>query len=458
MSASRPADDRAAEAAAALVESYRRPPSGGRWRRRAAAADRTFFQSTSEPVCFAMLRLWKSPGRFDAEALRRLMAEAPGAADPDGQNLVLVFVVHSGAVCTGVSNLNVRRGREPRTEVHARDALPLWEPVHPLRHVPAACSAQALQALGGPQAASLQEVLPTAPEVVFTGAMEGDLVIASEPSGPSFYVVIPEVSGLPTYERVLRRLQEGGKQQQRNRQLLSLRKAAERYAASVRGDANLTARLFNWAGGARDVQELAAAAPDLLQALTDQEGSPRLWPAQSGQAVALGARLLETPSPVFGGLGTSEAPMELRAWAEEAASADSDTDFDEDQDEDLGEKNWGASELAEAAPAFQEYQNQLDLHLGQNRVAPNLVEREYARRLWLRLDRQFVVPDQQQLEWLRRSAAGWLVAATHSEIGNFWRQLAEMPRALRLCMESEDAGELSLRVQVQALAEWLGEV
>lgn len=232
-------DQQAVTAAACLIEQYRRPPGHKesrrtRWQRQASlfptegsgkpSTRTSFLEKDARGLqCAGKAVLWVSQERKPFTlTLRRRIAEATQGVD-------LVFVLHlGGRVEPDVTNLNVartipRRGggrdggdveEENRMEVHSSREIPLYEPLFPTYSVPHACAFQVLALYGNgddglpvlEDVGALPLVHPLYPEVLFTGAREGDLVEVVEPTGFSHYLVAPLESAEPPRRKLLQNL------------------------------------------------------------------------------------------------------------------------------------------------------------------------------------------------------------------------------------------------------------
>lgn len=274
-------DAQAVQAAAVLMEHYRKPPSHTdarptRWQGQTPlfpaddgkpSARTAFLETDARGLQWAgRAVLWVSSERQPFTlASRRAVAEATQGAD-------LVFVLHlGGRVDSEVTNLNVARAvqrgdgseEENRLEVHSAKEIPLYEPLFPTKRVSHTRAREVLALYGEVEGSPVLDdigALPPRhalhPEVLFTGAREGDIVEVVQPRGSSFYLVAPQESAEPPRRRILQTLRRAKAEWRAQADLcLAIQGTASEYClALLRAEAQLSDPLS-------DQPEEARAAP-----------------------------------------------------------------------------------------------------------------------------------------------------------------------------------------------------
>lgn len=437
------------QAAVCLIENFRVPVVDtlpARWRRSSplcdgdsypvainfeCAFDESSPRDSSKPR--AVLRLWCASGRFSQEARAKAIAEQTSDA-----SLQLLWVLHMhGNVSDEVTNLNVMRGQRVRVEVYSRCQLQLWEPEYPLRHILAEDVREVIDDFFDihTDPASLQELLPLAPEVVFTGACEGDLIVCFLQTGPSFFVVVPGANVEPRQDRVLHRLRQAhGLRTVQMSQLRTLSKVTEEYALSL-PDRRLK-RLLAWRG--QPCSFLETSFPELIEKLTTSLGCAlEQWPSAAADAIVMGLHSCES---------------RCLTHDSDASSASSDAD---EADEARAEG------LAAYAPTRtcdcigdEDPSDMSDVHL-----------LEYRARLNEQLYRHYSMPDHALVEEIRAAAPSWLALAgeydcsqslTSSDRREFWNKLSRLglPRMAGSCAAAIDGGGTSFTMRAQVMIDW----
>jgi len=430
------------EAAATLIEAFRRPRGSNpraSWLRSSPALDQdgclrpvVFFRSS---VCSARaaLRLIFPKGLF-AEPARSAIALERGL---EGVELVLVVVCSSSCVDERVTNLNVKRSTGPKVEVFAREQLPLWEPEHLLQLVLARDAQRALAALGGGvRSEELQEVFPLSPEVIFTGAVEGDVVACVSPRGLSFYVAAPRGCSLPARERILARVRRMSAERARRSQQLLLKRTAARFCVGRKAFVH-----------PESLDLLTSQCPELTAALVEAAGPMQQWPPGALQAVLLGA--LEAPAALEAGA----------AGAAGAAGSDSCADSCSDLESESGSESDG---LPSGPPAFAQTALCVEEEVVQDQTSPEAV---YRRQLAERLYREYDCPSLAARGELRAAGPGLLVVAGRYDGRScdvdgrraFWleAQRAGLSRDLCSVAKGVEGEEVSFTQRVVALLDYL---
>ena len=300
-------DAQAVQAAAVLIEQYRRPPSHTnarptRWERQAAliptddgkpSARTAFLEKDERGLQWAgRAVLWVSQERQPFTlASRWAVAEATQGAD-------LVFVLHlGGRVEAEVTNLNVARAvqradgseEENRLEVHSAKEIPLYEPLFPTYRVPHSRAREVLALFGEVEGrpvlgdvGALPPVHALQPEVLFTGAKEGDIVEVVQPAGSSFYLVAPQESAEPPRRRILQMLRRAKAEWRSQADLcLAIQGAASEHClALLRAEAQLGDPLSD-----QPEEERSAPAREIA-ALEDWSTGESAHQARNGGAAA----------------------------------------------------------------------------------------------------------------------------------------------------------------------------
>lgn len=317
-------DAQAVQAAAALIEHYRQPPSHTdarptRWERQASlfptedgkpSARTAFLEKDERGLQWAgRAVLWVSQERQPFTlASRWAVAEATQGAD-------LVFVLHiGGRVEAEVTNLNVARAvqrmdgseEENRLEVHSSKEVPLYEPLFPTHRVSHTRAREVLALYGEVEGSpvlgdvgALPPVHALQPEVLFTGAKEGDFVEVVQPTGSSFYLVAPQESAEPPRRRILQTLRRAKAEWRAQADLcLAIQGAASEHClALLRAEAQLSDPLS-------DQPEDERAAPRReIAALEDWSTGESAHHARNGGSAARQAHfaLLATVAPALHG-------------------------------------------------------------------------------------------------------------------------------------------------------------
>jgi len=300
-------DAQAVQAAAALIEHYRKPPSHTnarptRWERQAPllptddgkpSARTAFLEKDARGLQWAgRAVLWVSQERQPFTlASRRAVAEATQGAD-------LVFVLHlGGRVEAEVTNLNVARvvpgadgsEEENRLEVHSAKAIPLYEPLFPTYRVSHTRAREVLALFGEVEGrpvlgdvGALPPVHALQPEVLFTGAKEGDIVEVVQPAGSSFYLVAPQESAEPPRRRILQMLRRAKAEWRTQADLcLAIQGAASEHClALLRAEAQLSDPLSD------QPEEERSAPTREIAALEDWSTGESAHQARNGGAAA----------------------------------------------------------------------------------------------------------------------------------------------------------------------------
>ena len=395
------------EAAICLVLHYRAPPTrGSRWE-----LDGPVWRSAGVPhATVPFHELAPRGSRGAARAALRISADrAPftltsrRAFEDHGKALVFVLHLH-GTVEPDVSNLNVARGP---LEVHALRDLPLFEPQHPMYRVLAA-RAPEVAALCGLACHGLPLVGPLSPEVLFTGAKEGDLVEVVQPSGVAFFLVAPREQTQPPRSRLLQGLRRARSAWRRRAELAQrAHEATAEHCALLAAEGRLQelAQLEAWAA------DPCGAAPPHLSMSVDPQDWPRVkeaaaaavWTRNGGAALLNGGALPDSES---------------ESSSAETASPTTSTASEAQEDEGL------CARLAE-------------------RLARDGVRVALEDRLELRHRMQ---------EWQR-------AAAQHDAQQDFWKRLHArhgMPLEIANALRATDPGDGDLHDLLRALSAWLG--
>jgi hypothetical protein len=389
------------EAALCLVLQYRHAPHG-RW-----TLAGPVWRKPGVPHSSVLLRSGAARALLRVSDQRRAFTLAARHAFRDDSK-ALVFVLHFGAVDANVSNLNL--ARDSNLEVHALAALPLYEPHHPMYRVRAA-RAPEVAAFCGLPCGGFPVVGPLSPEVVFTGAKEGDLVEVVQPTGVSFFLVAPREAAQP-----------------RRRLLLSLRRAKSAWRRRADGIAAAKAAacdhcrrqphdlpaVKDWTLGLGDLPPQLA---ERLRPLAAQLDWTRL-----AEAVAAGLSASRAPALLLNG-GVSDSSSTSSSSSESQADSQCDALAEEHEHDDAG--------LAALAA-------RLAARLARDAVDPPLEDRLELRH---------------RLQHWRQLAADWTRPAH-----DFWAHLRArhgLPVEIANALRATDPEAADLHDQLAALSAWL---
>lgn len=427
------------EAALCLVLQYRAPPArGSRWDMEgpvwrapgvphAAVAFHEVAARGHKGAARAVLRISADRAPFTLNSRR--------AFEDDAKSLVFVLHLH-GAVDAEVSNLNVARGTS--LEVHALRDLPLYEPQHPMHRVLAA-RAPEVAALCGVARNGLPLVGPLSPEVLFTGAKEGDLVEVVQPTGVSFFLVAPREEAQAPRRRLLLALRRAKGAWSRRAELAARAQAAaaeHRRLLAAEGKNAELAELEAWEPwadpppGLRERLRPLVALPEDWPRVKDAAAAA-VWTARARNALAAAA-LLNGGPPL-----DSEDSERTHSESSDASRASSSRLSTEEDSED---DSCGSA----ASP----------------HSAPDVERAGLAARLAQRLARDGVrVALEDRLE-LRHRMQDWERAAScHRQPQDFWKRLHArhgLPLQIANALRATDPGDGDVHDLLQALSAWLG--